>query len=102
MKFETPQINLYVEDVDVSKAFYEKLGFKLKFTAEMDGTPVHYEFLMDGFTLGVASKKAARNVHGMSPGKNAGCGIVLWTDNTDSAIQFLLENGASLISEPVS
>ena len=30
MKFDAPQINIYVEDTDVYKVFYEKLGFKLK------------------------------------------------------------------------
>lgn len=55
---------------------------------------------LDGFTLGIASKDSAQEVHGLNPGENAGCEIVLWTDDTDSAIQCLLENGATIYSEP--
>ncbi|WP_442599894.1 VOC family protein [Neobacillus sp. D3-1R] len=100
MEFRTPQINLYVENLEVSKQFYEKLGFKLSFTAEIEGKEVHHELLLDGFNLGIATKDSLKEVHGVTPGKNAGCEIVLWTDDTDLAIQYLVENGATLVSEP--
>lgn len=100
MEFASPQINLYVENLEVSKKFYEKLGFKLTFTAEMEGKAVHHELKLDGFTLGIATKESTREVHGLTPGKNSGCEIVLWTEDTDAAIQFLVENGAVVLSEP--
>ncbi|MBO8170550.1 MAG: VOC family protein [Bacillaceae bacterium] len=100
MKFKTPQINIYVENLEVSRAFYEKLGFKLNFTAEINGKAVHHELLLDGFNLGIATKEAVENIHGLKPGNNSGCELVLWTEDTDSAIQYLLENGAALLSKP--
>ena len=100
MEFKTPQINLYVENLEASREFYEKLGFKLHFTAEIEDKAVHHELLLDGFTLGIATMESAREVHGLAPGKNSGCEIVLWTEDTDLAIQYLLENGATMLSKP--
>lgn len=100
MMFMAPQVNLYVEDLEISKEFYEKLGFQLKFTAEIGGKPTHHELVLDGFVLGIATKESARKVHGLNPGKNEGCEIVLWTEDADIAIQYLSENGVSVVSEP--
>ncbi|WP_027725047.1 VOC family protein [Tuberibacillus calidus] len=100
MKFMTPQINLYVENLDESRKFYEKLGFKLKFTAEIDGEATHHELVLDGFVLGIATKDSARKVHGLNPGKNEGCEIVLWTEDADLAIKYLSENGVTVVSQP--
>ncbi|WP_312094361.1 VOC family protein [Niallia sp.] len=100
MNFKSPQIILYVHDLEKSKEFYQKLGFTQNFVAEIDGKPVHYELLLDGFNLGIATKESAHEVHGLTPGKNMGCEIVLWTEDTDSAIQYIIENGATLMSEP--
>jgi glyoxylase I family protein len=100
MQFKNPQINLYVDDLERSKDFYEKLGFKLNFTATIEGEAVHHELLLDGFHLGIATKESARKVHGLVPGKNSGCEIVLWTEDTDQAIKHLLDSGASLSSQP--
>lgn len=100
MKFNSPQINLYVESLEVSRKFYEKLGFKVNFTAEIAGKAVHHELMLDGWNLGIATKKSAREVHVLNPDKNSGCEIVLWTDDTDAAIQYLSEIGATMLSEP--
>ncbi|WP_409294909.1 VOC family protein [Peribacillus sp. SCS-26] len=100
MKFSTPQVNLYVEDLEKSRAFYERLGFEHRFTAEIGGKETHHEFVLDGFTLGIATKESARDVHGLSPGKNEGCEIVLWTEDSDAAIEFLAEHGVTILSEP--
>jgi predicted lactoylglutathione lyase len=100
MKFNNPQVNLYVDNLEVSKQFYEKIGFKLSFTAEIEGKAVHHELLLDGFTLGIATKESVKEIHHISPGKNLGAEIVLWTEDTDLAIKFLLENGATMLSEP--
>lgn len=55
---------------------------------------------MDRFNLGIATKESAQEVHGLMPGKNRGCEIVLWTEDTDLAIQYLIENGATQLSAP--
>lgn len=100
MKFQTPQINMYVENLETSKKFYEELGFELTFTAEIEGKPVHHELMLEGFKLGVATKESTLEIHGIKPGSNSGCEIVFWTEDTDSAIQYLLERGAKLLSKP--
>lgn len=56
--------------------------------------------MLDGFKLGIATRESTFEIHGISPGDNSGCEIVFWCDDTDSALQFLLDNGASLLSEP--
>ncbi len=99
MKFETPQINLYVDDLEVSRKFYEKIGFNITFTAEIRGKPVHHEMILDGFKLGIATKESARLDHGLKPGKNSGSEVVLWTSDTDDAMKFLIDNGAKILSE---
>jgi catechol 2,3-dioxygenase-like lactoylglutathione lyase family enzyme len=100
MEFKNPQINLYVDNLEKSRNFYEKLGFKLNFTATIEGKSVHHELILDGFKLGIATKESTHELHGLTPGKNSGCEIVLWTEDTDLAIQYLLENGAALLSIP--
>ena len=100
MKFNNPHILYYVDSLDESRAFYEKLGFQVTFTAEAGGQAVHHELLLDGFTLGIATKEAAMKDHGLTPGPNEGCELVLWAEDADSAVEFLLGIGATLISEP--
>ncbi|MDN4525991.1 VOC family protein [Fictibacillus fluitans] len=100
MEFKSPQINLYVDHLEESKAFYERLGFKLTFTAEIEGKATHHELVLDGFCLGIATKESARDVHGLTPGKNEGCEIVLWTEDADSAIEYLSKHGVTVVSEP--
>lgn len=98
MEFKSPQINLYVTDLARSRTFYEKLGFKLTFTAEIEGEVVHHELVLDGFKLGLASRTSANKVHGLTPGTNTGSELALWTEDTDLALQYLLENGGTLLS----
>ncbi|MBS4214085.1 VOC family protein [Neobacillus rhizophilus] len=100
MNFNSPQINLYVDNLEKSKGFYQNLGFAQTFVAEIDGKPVHYELILDGFKLGIASKESAKEIHGLNPGQNMGCEIAVWTEDTDSAIQYLIENGATMLSHP--
>lgn len=56
--------------------------------------------MLDGFKLGIATKESTREIHGLTPGKNSGCEMVLWVEDTDLAIQYLLDNGAALLSKP--
>ncbi|WP_188456463.1 VOC family protein [Virgibacillus oceani] len=100
MRFMTPQINLYVDNLELSRKFYEKLGFELQFTAEIGGKATHHELVLDGFVVGLATKESLKEVHGLNPGKNEGCEIVLWTEDTDLAIQYLSENGVTVVSQP--
>lgn len=99
MMFKGPQINIYTSNLEAAKNFYEKLGFSISFTAVVDGTAVHHELVLDGFKLGVATRGSSMEIHGITAGDNSGCEIVFWTENTDLAIQYLIENGATLMSE---
>ena len=98
MKFQAPQINLYVNNLEASRKFYERIGFIVSFTAKLRDIPVHYEMILDGFKLGIATKESAKQDHGLNPGENNGCELVLWTDDADNAVNFLLGNGAKLMS----
>ena len=100
MSFRAPQVNIYVESLDISRRFYESIGFRVNFTAEIGGKPMHHEMVLDGFILGIATRESAIEDHGLCPGKNDGCEIVLWTDDTDKGIQLLLDGGAVMLSEP--
>lgn len=100
MNFKSPQINLYVNNLEKSKVFYQQLGFTQTFAAEIDGITVHCELVLDGFKLGIATKESTKEIHGLTPGENMGCEIVVWTEDADSAIKYLIENGATMLSEP--
>lgn len=100
MKFRTPQISLYVENLEVSREFYEMLGFKVQYEAKVHNELVHYEMMLDSFKLGIATKESASLMHGLKPGSNSGCEIVLWTEDTDGAVQFLRDRQVEVISEP--
>lgn len=91
-------INLYANDVSRAAAFYTRLGFVESFRTPAAGQPVHVELKLDGFTLGIASAQAARADHGLSPGEGRGMEIVLWTENTDAALEALVANGALVLS----
>ena len=65
-------------------SFYQDLGFRETFRTPEEGTPVHVELTLDGFTIGIADVEAASAYHGLSP--NLGgrpVEILLWTDDTD-------------------
>jgi catechol 2,3-dioxygenase-like lactoylglutathione lyase family enzyme len=99
--FNSPAINVYSHDVVRLVAFYEGLGFRETFRTPQDGTPVHVELVLDGFTIGIASVEAAVADHGLNP--NLGgrpVEIVLWTDDTDGSYARLTADGAPSLSEP--
>jgi lactoylglutathione lyase len=79
-----PAINVYSRDVMRLVSFYEGLGFRETFRTPREGTPVHVELTLDGFTIGIADVDAARPDHGLSPDFGGRpVEIVLWTDDTD-------------------
>jgi catechol 2,3-dioxygenase-like lactoylglutathione lyase family enzyme len=63
--FTTPQVDLYVRDVEGSRSFYVDLGFEQTFRTPVEGTPVHVELVLDGSRLGVASAEAGIREHGL-------------------------------------
>jgi catechol 2,3-dioxygenase-like lactoylglutathione lyase family enzyme len=97
--FSAPMINLYSRDLSRAVAFYLELGFVEVFRTPASGEPVHIELTLDGFTLGIATMEAAKEHHGLRPGgEGRSIEIVLWTDDTDAALNALVAQGAPLLS----
>jgi predicted enzyme related to lactoylglutathione lyase len=97
--FSAPMINLYSRDLSRAVAFYSGMGFVETFRTPASGEPVHVELKLDGFTLGIATVEAAREHHGLRPeGEGRWIEIVVWTDDTDSALSALVAKGARLLS----
>lgn len=96
--FRAPMINLYSRDLSQAAAFYSELGFVETFRTPASGEPVHMELTKDGFTLGIANMEAAKQ-HNLRPGgEGHWIEIVLWTDDTDAAVNALVAKGAPLLS----
>ena len=69
------------------------------FSYSASGEPVHIELKLDGFTLGIAKTEAAKEHHSLPPeGEGRSIEIVVWTDDTDSALSLLVANGTTLLS----
>jgi catechol 2,3-dioxygenase-like lactoylglutathione lyase family enzyme len=97
--FSAPMINLYSRDLSRAVAFYSGLGFAESFRTPASGEPIHVELTKDGFTLGIATLEAAKREHGLRPeGEGRWIEIVLWTDDTDAAVNALVAKGAPLLS----
>ena len=101
--FSTPQVNIYSEDVVRSVDFYRSLGFEETFRTPREGTPIHVELELDGFTVGIAAVTSAVADHGLDldlskPGRRME--LLLWTDDTDAAFARLTAAGARALSEP--
>jgi catechol 2,3-dioxygenase-like lactoylglutathione lyase family enzyme len=99
--FSSPAINVYSRDVLRLVAFYAGLGFRETFRTPKDGTPVHVELVLDGFTIGIASVDAAIADHGLRPDLGGRpVEIVLWSDDTDGDYARLTADGAPSLSPP--
>jgi catechol 2,3-dioxygenase-like lactoylglutathione lyase family enzyme len=97
--FREPMINLYSRDLSRAAAFYSELGFIEVFRTPASGEPVHIELTLDEFTVGIATMEAAKEHHGLrSGGEGRWIEIVLWTDDTDAALDVLVSKGAPLLS----
>ena len=97
--FRAPMINLYSRDLSRAVAFYLELAFVETFRTPASGEPVHIELTKDGFTVGIATIEAAKEIHGLRPGgEGRWIEIVLWTDDTDAALKALVAKGAPLLS----
>jgi catechol 2,3-dioxygenase-like lactoylglutathione lyase family enzyme len=92
-------INLYSRDLSRATVFYAELGFVETFRTPASGEPVHIELKLDGFTLGIATIEAAKEHHSLrAEGEGRWIEIVLWTDDTDAALNALVAKGAPLLS----
>jgi predicted enzyme related to lactoylglutathione lyase len=97
--FKSPLINLYSRDLPRAMAFYSELGFVETFRTPASGEPTHIQLTLDSFTLGIATVEAAEAHHGLRPaGEGRWIEIVLWTDDTDTAVTALVAKGAPLLS----
>jgi catechol 2,3-dioxygenase-like lactoylglutathione lyase family enzyme len=97
--FSAPMINLYSRDLARAVTFYSGLGFVESFRTPASGEPIHVELTKDGFTLGIATLEAAKREHGLRPeGEGRWIEIVLWTDDTNAAVNVLIAKGAPLLS----
>ncbi|MFW6084214.1 MAG: VOC family protein, partial [Gemmatimonadota bacterium] len=96
--FRSPMINLYSHDLVRAASFYADLGFVETFRTPTSGPPEYVELELEGFTLGIVAVEAAR-VHGLRPeGEGRWVEVVLWTDDTDGAVDALTAKGAPLLS----
>lgn len=96
--FESPMINLYSRDLARATSFYAGLGFVETFRTPTSGPPVHVILQMASFKLGIATVEAAKG-HGLRPdGEGRWIEIVLWTEDTDAAVNALTAKGARLLS----
>jgi predicted enzyme related to lactoylglutathione lyase len=96
--FKSPMINLYSRDLARAMSFYADLGFAETFRTPASGPPDHVELELDGFRLGIATVEAAR-AHGLRPdGDGRWIEIVLWTDDTDGAVDALTAKGTLVLS----
>jgi lactoylglutathione lyase len=100
--FTTPMLNLYTRDIEAGIRFYrDLLGFVETYCTPKEGVPTHIEFRLDGFTLGLGTVEAARDVHGVDaePGRPAMV-LVVWTDDVDAAYERLVAAGTPGIKPP--
>ena len=94
--FNSALVNLYTRDIEAGIRFYrDLLGFVETFRTPTDGSPEHVELRLNGFTIGLGTVEAARNVHGVeaAPGSPAMV-VVVWTDDVDQAYQELVGAGS--------
>jgi catechol 2,3-dioxygenase-like lactoylglutathione lyase family enzyme len=100
--FESSQVNLYVEDVEVSTRFYrDSFGFTETFRTPEHGRPIHVELQLGSFTLGVAAIDALRDMHGIIAGSGPRrAELVVWTDDVDQAYAVLAARKVRTLSAP--
>ena len=94
MKFTSPQIVLFVSDVERAAQFYAGFGFVEAFR-HPEIKPAKIEVSLAGFELGLALPGPAAEAHGIDPvteGHRA-C-LTLWTDDVTAAYSAALDAGA--------
>jgi len=99
--FRNPQVVLFAGDVERSVSFYSALGFEEVFRTPTEGVPIHVDLVLDGYRIGLASVESTRVDHGLDPvtdGQRAA--VILWSDDTRSALAELGAHGATVLAEP--
>jgi catechol 2,3-dioxygenase-like lactoylglutathione lyase family enzyme len=99
--FAAPQVILFSSDVERAGAFYRKLGFVETFRVPRQGTAIHVDLELEGYKIGFASIDSSRHDHGLDPATSGQRGTVtLWTADTRSAYQALIDDGVPGLSPP--
>jgi catechol 2,3-dioxygenase-like lactoylglutathione lyase family enzyme len=100
--FHDPQVNLYVNDAEISAKFYRDFfGFRETFRTPKTGTPIHIELQLGSMTLGVATTDSVGEIHGFKAGGGPPrAEVVLWTDDVDREYASLTERGVRPLSAP--
>lgn len=100
--FETAFVNLYTSDIEAGIGFYrDLLGFVETFRTPTEGVPEHVELRLGGFTVGLGTVRAAREVHGVAaePGRPAMV-LVVWSHDVDEAFKELVAAGVPVVQPP--
>jgi catechol 2,3-dioxygenase-like lactoylglutathione lyase family enzyme len=100
--FATGLVNLYTRDIEAGLHFYrDLLGFTETFRTPAEGIPEHVELRLEGFTIGLGTVEAAKNVHGVeaAPGSPAMV-LVVWTDDVDNAYGELIAARVPAVQPP--
>lgn len=101
--YRDPAVNYYVADVERAVRFYvENFGFQETFRTPKRGDPHHVEVRLGGLELGLASRDAARRMHGIEVGQGGSprAEVVIWTDDVDAAYAELVASGVPGLSAP--
>lgn len=95
-------VNLYTRDIEAGIRFYrDLLGFEETFRTPLDGLPAHVELRLNGFTVGLGTVEAAREVHGVEPSPGSPAMVlVVWTDDVDVAHEQLVAAGVEVVQAP--
>ncbi len=95
-------VNLYTRDIEAGIRFYrDLLGFEETFRTPLDGLPAHVELRLNGFTVGLGTVEAAREVHGVEPSPGSPAMVlVVWTDDVDGAHARLVAAGVAVVQSP--
>ena len=102
IRFASPQVNLYVHDIEASLRFYrEVLGFAETFRVPSQGTPSHVELRLGSFQLGLATFDALRRDHGIETGRGPPrVEVALFTDDVDGAYGWSTAKGVPSLAPP--
>jgi catechol 2,3-dioxygenase-like lactoylglutathione lyase family enzyme len=100
--FANGLVNLYTEDIEAGLRFYrDLLGFSETFRTPAEGVPEHVELRLGGFTVGLGTVEAARQVHGVDPAPGSPAMVlVVWTDDVDAACRDLQAAGVPVLQPP--
>lgn len=100
--FETAFVNLYTHNIEAGTRFYrDLLGFVETFRTPTERVPEHVELRLGGFTVGLGTVEAAREVHGVDaePGRPAMV-LLVWTHDVEEAYKKLVAAGVPSVQPP--